>query len=106
MGELNSFPPDVHSVNPYLVIGKILEFIRFSELAFNAAVIKLIREEKGLYTEIRIGDTRIMIEENHQISPPNSPSLWVYVKDVDVTYESIKSRMYVSLSPLIQVRGG
>jgi uncharacterized glyoxalase superfamily protein PhnB len=71
-----------------LVIGNVLEFIRISELVFNAAVIKLIREEKGLYAEIRIGDTCIMVEENHQGNHVNSPSLWVYVKDVDDTYES------------------
>lgn len=48
MGKLNSFPPGYRFVNPYLVIGNVLEFIRITELVFNAAVIKLIREEKGL----------------------------------------------------------
>ncbi len=97
MRELKSFPPGYHSVNPYLVIGNVLEFIRISELVFNAAVIKLIREEKGLYAEIRIGDTCIMMEENHQGNHVNSPSLWVYVKDVDDTYESALNAGCVSV---------
>lgn len=100
MGELNSFPPGYYSVNPYLVIGNVLEFIRISELVFNAAVIKLIREEKGLYAEIRIGDTCIIIEENYQSSHPNFPSLWVYVKDVDATYESALKAGCVSVQAL------
>ena len=87
MRKLDSFPPGYHSVNPYLVIGNVLEFIKFSELVFNAVVIKRIKEEKGMYAEIRIGDTCIMIEENHKISHLNSLSLWVYVRDVDATYD-------------------
>ena len=87
MGELDSFPPGYHSVNPYLVIGNALEFIKFSKLVFNAVIVKRIKEEKRMYAEIMIGDTCIMIEQDHTISQPNSPSLWVYVRDVDVTYD-------------------
>ncbi len=87
MGKLDSFPPGYHSVNPYLVIGNVLEFIKFSELVFNAVVVKRIKEEKGMYAEIIIGDTCIMMEENHKIRQHNSPSLWIYVGDVDATYD-------------------
>lgn len=87
MGESNSFPPGYHSVNPYLIINNTLEFIKFSELVFNAVVIKQIEEQTGMYAEIRIGDTCIMIEENREINRPNSDSFWVYVNDVDATYE-------------------
>ncbi|CAN5606113.1 N/A [soil metagenome] len=97
MGEMYSFPPGYHSVNPYLVIGNVLEFIRNSELVFNAAVIKLVREEKRLYAEIRIGDTCIMVEENHQGSHVNSLSLWICVKDVVATYESALNAGCVSV---------
>jgi PhnB protein len=84
--ELDSFPPGYHSVNPYLIIGKVLEFIKFSESVFNAVVVKLIKENKGMYAEIKIGDTCIMVEENHEISNSCSPSLWIYVGDVNITY--------------------
>ena len=40
MRELDSFPAGYHSVNPYLVIGNVLEFIKFSELVFNAVVVR------------------------------------------------------------------
>jgi PhnB protein len=40
-----------------------------------------------MYAEVRIGDTCIMIEEDHQKSHLGSPSLWVYVGDVDSAYE-------------------
>ena len=86
MRELDSFPPGYHSVNPYLIIGKVLEFIKFSESVFNAVVVKLIKENKGMYAEIKIGDTCIMVEEDHEISNSCSPSLWIYVGDVNITY--------------------
>ena len=47
MRELDPFPPGYHTINPYLVIGDISEFIKFSELVFNAVVVKRIEEEKG-----------------------------------------------------------
>ena len=87
MRELDSFPQGYHTVNPYLVIGNVLEFIKFSELVFNAVVVKRFKEEKGLYAEIKIGDTCIMMEEDYKISHSSSLSLWVYVRDVDATYE-------------------
>ena len=47
MRELDPFPPGYHTINQYLVIGDISEFIKFSELVFNAVVVKRIEEEKG-----------------------------------------------------------
>ena len=85
MRESDSFPHGYHTVNPYLVIGNVLEFIKFSELVFNAVVVKRFKEEKGLYAEIKIGDTCIMMEEDYKISHSSSLSLWVYVRDVDAT---------------------
>jgi len=87
MRKLDPFPPGYHTINPYLVIGDISEFIKFSELVFNAVVVKRIEEEKGFYAEVKIGDTCIMLEENRKSSHPSLLSLWIYVKDVDVTYD-------------------
>jgi PhnB protein len=87
MRELDPLPPGYRTVNPYLVIGNVSEFIKFSELVFNAVVVKRIEEEKGFYAEVKIGDTCIMLEENRNSSHPSSPSLWIYVKDVDFTYD-------------------
>jgi PhnB protein len=87
MDKLNSLPPGYHSVNPYLAIRDVREFIEFLKIVFNAVLIKQIKEENGVYAEVRIGDTCIMIEENHQNSRLDSPSLWVYVGDVDSVYE-------------------
>lgn len=87
MRELDIFPPGYHTVNPYLVIRNVSEFIKFSELVFNAVVVKRIEEEKGFYAEVKIGDTCIMLEENLKSSHPSSLSLWIYVRDVDFTYD-------------------
>ncbi|WP_458743049.1 VOC family protein [Candidatus Nitrosocosmicus sp. T] len=87
MDNLNSSPPGYHSVNPYLAIGDVREFVEFLKIVFNAVLIKQIKEDNGVYAEVRIGDTCIMIEEDHQKSHLDSPSLWVYVRDVDSAYE-------------------
>jgi len=87
MRELDPFPPGYHTINPYLVIGDISEFIKFSELVFNAVVVKRIEEEKGFYAEVKIGDTCIMLEENRKSSHPSLLSMWIYVRDVDFTYD-------------------
>ena len=87
MRELDIFPPGYHTVNPYLVIKNVSEFIKFSELVFNAVVVKRIEEEKGFYAEVKIGDTCIMLEENRKSSHPSLLSLWIYVRNVDFTYD-------------------
>ena len=75
MDKFNSFPPSYHSVNPYLAIRDVREFIEFLKIVFNAVLIKQIKEENGVYAAVRIGDTCIMIEEIHQNSHLDSPSL-------------------------------
>jgi uncharacterized glyoxalase superfamily protein PhnB len=76
MGELDLFTPSHHLVNPYLVFGNLLEFIEFSELVFNAVVVKRIKEETEMYAELLIGDISIMIEQDHKNSQLISLSLW------------------------------
>ena len=87
MGKFNSLPPGYHSVNPYLAIRDFREFIEFLKFVIIEVLIKQIKEENGVYAEVRIGDTCIMIEENYQNSHLDSPSLWVYVGDVDSVYQ-------------------
>jgi len=48
MRKLDLFPQGYHSVNPYLIISNVLEFIKFLELVFNAVVVKQFKEEKGM----------------------------------------------------------
>ena len=84
---MNSYPLGYYSVNPYLTIGNVREFIEFLEIVFNTILIKQIKEENGVYAEVRIGDTCIMIEENHQKSHLDSASSWVHVRNVYSVYE-------------------
>ena len=87
MNNFNQYPAGYHSVNPYLVIGNVGQFVEFLRIVFDAVLVKLINEENGVYAEVTIGDTCIMIEENHQNLHLDSTSLWVYVSDVDSVYE-------------------
>ena len=45
MRESDSFPQGYHTVNPYLVIGNVLEFIKFSELVFDAVLMQLLSND-------------------------------------------------------------
>ncbi len=99
MDELNSYPHGYHSANPYLAIGNVREFVEFLKIVFNAVLIKQIKEEREVYAEVRIDDTCIMIEQNHQHSHLDSPSFWVYVGDVDSVYEKALKDGCESIEP-------
>ena len=73
MDKLNLYPTGYHSVNPYIIIGNVWEFVKFLKIVFNAVLMKQIKEENGVNTGVRIGDTCIMIEENYLISHLDSP---------------------------------
>jgi hypothetical protein len=75
MGESHSFTPGHHLVNPYLVFRNLLEFIEFSELDFNAVVVKRIKGVTEMYAKLLIGDIFIMIEQDHKNSQFNSLSI-------------------------------
>src|ERR1044072_1452791 len=90
-------PEGYHSVTPYLILSGAGEAIAFYKKALGAAQGMRMDEPSGKihHAEISIGDSRIMLADEHPeiqaLSPKTiggSPvSLHVYVEDVDAMVE-------------------
>jgi PhnB protein len=90
-------PEGYHSVTPYLILSGAGEAIAFYEKALGAEEIMRLADPSGTvhHAEIRIGDSRIMLADEHPeigaLSPKTvggSPvSIHLYVEDVDRAVE-------------------
>ena len=86
-------PEGYHSVTPYLIVKGAAAAIDFYKRAFNATEIMRLGAPGGKigHAEIQIGDSRIMLADEHpemNASAPQSPGssgvgICLYVEDVD-----------------------
>jgi len=76
----------IGSVRPYIYGGiDVIEFIR---QAFAAEVIeRLAAGQNGYHVEFRIGDSMVVLEAGEFGERKSPSSIYVYVADVDATYE-------------------
>ncbi|MDX6613498.1 MAG: PhnB protein [Blastocatellia bacterium] len=88
-------PDGYHSVTPYLVIKGAAAAIEFYKTAFGATeLFRMAHEDKIGHAEIKIGDSPIMLADEHPelgyVSPKTlggTPvSLMIYVDDVDTIF--------------------
>jgi uncharacterized glyoxalase superfamily protein PhnB len=83
-------PAGYHTVTPYLVVRDADRTIRFLEKAFDAEVVfEPLRRPDGriVHTEIQIGDSRVMIAEENKEHKAKPSMLYVYVPNVDASYQ-------------------
>lgn len=95
MANVKPIPEGYHSVTPYLVIKGAADAIEYYKKAFGATeIFRMDHEGKIGHAEIKIGDSHIMLSDEHPemgyIGPQTlggTPvSLMIYVDDVDKTY--------------------
>jgi PhnB protein len=89
-------PEGYHSVTPYLIVKGAAQAIAFYEQAFGAQELYRMPGPDGRvgHAELRIGDSRIMLADEHPevgaLSPGSvggSPvTIHLYVEDVDATF--------------------
>jgi PhnB protein len=80
---MNSFQPDGwHTVTPRIITSKPEELVRFVKEVFRGEGEFRIRRP----TEIRVGDSLIMISDGGGLRESMPAFLYVYVEDVDETY--------------------
>jgi len=81
-------PEGYHSVTPYMIVSDAQRFIDFFDSVFGAKVIFQLTKPDGTigHTELRLGDSVIMVSEAAPSFPPNNTMLHVYVEDVDTVY--------------------
>jgi PhnB protein len=82
-------PDGYHTVTPYLMVANAAEFIEFMSTVFDAKTTEQLMRPDGKigHTELRIGDSMIMLSEASESHPPTPVMLHVYVADVDAVFE-------------------
>jgi PhnB protein len=81
-------PEGFHTVTPYLVVEGADKLIDFVKAAFGA---KEVVRHKGpggmtMHAEVTIGDSHVMIGQASERAKPTPAMLYLYVTDVDATY--------------------
>ena len=94
---VNPIPKGYHSVTPYLIINGAARAIDFYEKVFDATEVMRMADPSGKvgHAEIKIGDSVIMLADEHPEMGHRSPQslggspvgILLYVKDVDATVE-------------------
>jgi PhnB protein len=83
-------PDGYHAVTPYLTVRGAAKVIEFLKNAFGAKLSHdAIRRPDGaiMHAQVVIGDSRIMIAEESEMAPPTMSTLYLYVANVDSTYQ-------------------
>lgn len=82
-------PPDYSTVSPYLVVDGAAGTIEFLKTVFNAIELRKFPSATGklMHSEVRIGDTVVMIADCAENWPAIGSHVHVYVQDVDATYK-------------------
>jgi uncharacterized glyoxalase superfamily protein PhnB len=82
-------PDGYHTVTPYLIIKGADKFIAFMSVVFDAKVTEQLMRKDGKigHTELRVGDSVIMLSEAPDNRNPTPVMLHLYVADVDDAFD-------------------
>lgn len=82
-------PDGYHAVTPYLIVNGAAQVIDFVKQTFDAEEIYRLPGPEGRigHAEVRIGDSMVMISDACAEYPAMPAMLYVYVNDVDATYQ-------------------
>jgi PhnB protein len=82
-------PDGYHSITPSVCVDGAQKFVGFLKQVFDAKERMRMDGPGGkiMHAEFEIGDSAIMVADTMPEWPAKSNSLYVYVKDVDATYQ-------------------
>jgi uncharacterized glyoxalase superfamily protein PhnB len=94
-------PDGYHSITPYLVVEGAARLIEFLIQAFGAEEIHRMAAPDGLvgHAEVRIGDSVVMLGDGRGEHPATQAMLYLYVEDVDATYQIALSAGAEAIQP-------
>ena len=86
---VNPIPNDHQSVVPYPIIKGVPALIEFLKATFDAEEVHRMKQDDGavMHAQVKVGDTTMMMGEAGESYDPRPISLYVYVEDVDRTYQ-------------------
>jgi PhnB protein len=87
-GRVKPIPDGYHTVTPYLVVRDVPRLIQFLEQAFGATEVMRHPRPDGtvMHAEVQIGDSRVMMGEPPDGTPPMPASIHLYAVDTDALY--------------------
>jgi PhnB protein len=85
----NPIPDGYRSITPYLKLPNAARLIEFLKKAFDGVETGRLMKPDGtvLHAEVRIGDSLVMVHELPDQIKPKPSMLYLYVGDVDITYQ-------------------
>lgn len=86
---VKAIPEGYPTVTPYLMVQDAAKFIAFMSTVFAAKTSEQLMRPDGKigHTELRVGDSLIMLSEASESHPATPVMLHVYVEDVDAAFE-------------------
>jgi PhnB protein len=101
-------PDGYHSITPYLTVEGVARLLDFLKQAFDAEqTMQLLRSNGTIWhTEVKIGDSMVMMSEACGEWKPMPSSIHLYVDDSDATYEkAIQAGATSVMEPMDQFYG-
>jgi uncharacterized glyoxalase superfamily protein PhnB len=94
-------PDGYHSITPYLVVDGAARLIDFLVQAFGAEEVERFAAPGNRvgHAELRIGDSVVMLGDARPEHPAMQAMLYLYVDDVDATYQIALSSGAQSVQP-------
>ena len=88
MENVNPIPQGFHTITPYLIVSDASRLIDFIKKSFNATEIDRFETDNTiLHAILQIGDSKIMISDSNQNMKPMPCFLYLYVDNVDETFQ-------------------
>ncbi len=87
---VKAIPEGMHTVTPFLVVDGANELIRFIEQSFDGKVTSIMKTKEGrvMHAGVQIGDSQIMVTDSTEKYPAATTRLYLYVDDVNSTYNN------------------
>ena len=102
MSNVKAIPEGYHTITPYLIVQGADKLVEFMKSAFGAIVSTTMTNPDGTigHTEARIGNSFLMLSEARAEWPAMPVMLYLYVEDVDATYQKALDSGATSVMPI------
>ena len=82
-------PEGYHSITPYLQVNGAAQLIDFLKRAFGAEEIMRVNQPDGTigHAQMRVSGSVVELADANQQFKPNPTAIWLFVDDVDATYQ-------------------
>jgi PhnB protein len=88
--KVKPIPDGFHTITPYLIVEGAAKVIDFAQKAFDAKLEhEATKRPDGsiMHATLRIGDSMLMISDASEHAKATTTMLYLYVSDVDATYQ-------------------